>query len=321
MPNKKLILLVNLGSPQELSVTAIRNFLRQFLSDKRVVGLSRWLWLPILYGIILPLRAKKLLHKYQMVWHSSNCAPLNYYTQSQAQLLTATVSSDDSLIVDYAYCYGEKSIAATLIDAHKNNFISELRVIPLYPQFSSTTTAPVFDQISEFYRQANYIPKINFINSFATHPSYINALADSIRQNWLEYGRADKLILSFHSLPQKLIDNGDTYQAECHATYLALCSKLEIIPGIDAKICFQSKFGKGEWIGPATDNLLIELANDKIKTLDVICPGFVCDCLETLEEVALQYRDLFILHGGTELNYIPCLNDSAGMINLLNELS
>ena len=316
---KKLILLVNLGSPEDLSAGAIRNFLRQFLSDQRVVGLPKLLWYPILYGIILPIRAKKLLHKYAQIWLKEHGTPLSHYTHCQAEKLQALVSND--CIVDYAFCYGSRSIASQLSNLGKEHSFNELVVLPLYPQYSSSTTAAVFDQVSEYYRQAYYIPRINFINSFAANSDYITALANQVREQWLLAGRSNKLMVSFHSVPVKLVESGDSYIKECQATYHLLCQELGISTKNDAVLCFQSKFGKAKWVEPATDVVIKELAANGVKTLDVICPGFVSDCLETLEEVAIQYHDLFIQCGGTKLNYIRCLNDSPNLIKVLANLS
>lgn len=318
-PAKKLILLVNLGSPEDLNVGAIRNFLRQFLSDQRVVGLPKLLWYPILYGIILPIRAKKLLHKYAQIWLKEHGTPLSYYTRCQAEKLQVLVSNN--CVVDYAFCYGSRSIAAQLAKLSQEHSFNELAVLPLYPQYSSSTTAAVFDQISEYYSQAYYIPKINFINSFATNPAYIAALASQVREQWLLAGQSDKLMVSFHSVPVKLVESGDSYIQECQATYHLLCQELGLSAEDDAVLCFQSKFGKAQWVEPATDVVIKELATNGVKTLDVICPGFVSDCLETLEEVAIQYHDLFIQSGGVNLNYIPCLNDNPNLIKVLANLS
>lgn len=316
--SKKLILLINLGSPHELSVAAIRKFLGQFLSDKRVVNLPRIAWYPILFGIILPLRAKKLFIKYSQIWHSKNVSPLVYYSELQAKLLQDKLQ--DQAFVDYAFCYGRDTIAERLKSWRKNHEIEELTVLPLYPQYSSSTTGAAFDQISEYYAKEYYIPKLKFINSFAHNPLYIKALAQQIQNYWQENGRSERLIVSFHSLPITLIENGDIYLSECQATYNLLCAELGLKPEIDVKLAFQSKFGKAKWIEPATDKTLLALAKADIKSVDVVCPGFVSDCLETLEEIAIQNRELFINAGGTKLGYIPCLNDNLNLIELLQNL-
>lgn len=321
MMKQKLILLVNLGSPEQLSVGAIRKFLRSFLSDKRVVGLSRLLWYPILYGIILPLRSQKLLHKYEQIWLKEDRAPLIHYTKEQAKLLQEHLQMlGDTTRVGYAFCYGSENISAQLAKYSAEQKISELVVIPLYPQYSSSTTAAVFDQVSRYFQKSYFIPKIKFINSFAGHPLYIQALASKVREHWTNNGRADKLVVSFHSIPVKLVENGDNYIEECHLTYQLLCQELGLNPDVEAKLCFQSKFGRAKWVEPATDATLGILARAEVATVDVICPGFVSDCLETLEEVAIQYRELFVSCGGRELRYIPCLNSSSELAIVLNKI-
>lgn len=313
----KLILLVNLGSPQRLEVSAIRAFLREFLSDKRVVGLPRWLWYPILYGIILPIRAKKLLHKYKQIWHNSGMSPLTYFTQSQGDKLAQYAAQNEK--VDYAFCYGHDSIKSKLAYLEENYSFAKLVIIPLYPQYSSSTSAPVFDQVSQYYMNRYYIPQIEFINSFARHDLYIKALANSIRIHWQKHGKGDKLLLSFHSVPVKLVKNGDTYVDECNETRKLLCHELGLSNN-DVMISFQSKFGKAEWVTPATDATIKELAT-YTKNIDVICPGFVSDCLETLEEVAITYCELYHENGGNELRYIECLNDDESLIRILANLA
>lgn len=319
--SNKLILLVNLGSPYQLSVSAIRSFLRQFLSDRRVVGLPRLLWYPILYAIILPLRAKKLLHKYQQIWHSSGKSPLIHYTQLQANNLQ-TKYQDSAITVDYAFCYGRETVCQQLNKYFNNKTqFDELVVVPLYPQYSSSTTLAVFDQISAFFKNKYFLPKLQFINSFHDSPQYIRALASTIRTHWHDFGRGDKLVVSFHSIPVKLVDMGDTYINECKRTYDLLCEELDLIAEIDAKLCFQSKFGRSAWVTPSTEETVTVLAKAGVKTIDVICPGFVSDCLETLEEVAISYHELFISHGGVGLRYIPALNGIEELTEILYELT
>lgn len=314
----KLILLVNLGSPDSLTTSSIRGFLRSFLSDKRVVGLPRVIWYPILYGIILPIRAKKLLHKYEQIWSENNLAPLVDYTIKQSTMLQNKLGAETK--VDHTFCYGDNNIAERLSKLEQKYNFQNLIIIPLYPQYSSSTTAAVFDQVSSYYKNKYYIPSIKFINSFAGDPSYVSALASSIKKHWNNFGRGEKLVVSFHSVPVKLIDNGDIYIKECETTFALLCKELGF-SNDNAVICYQSKFGKAEWVGPAT-NLVIEgIAKSGIKHIDVICPGFVSDCLETLEEVAIEYKDLFIKNGGLHLNYIKCLNDSEDLVDVLAKIS
>ncbi len=315
---KKLILLVNLGAPETLALGSIRRFLRRFLSDKRVVPLTRLIWYPILFLIILPLRSKKLLHKYSLIWRQDDSHPLVYYTQQQAKLLEQQLASAD-VIVDYAFCYGLRPIAERLA-VHAPAKIEHLTVIPLYPQYSSTTSASVFDQLSDYYKAVKDIPNLKICHGFATHPDYLNAIATQIKNHWQQHGVGQHLLVSFHSIPVAVIDDGDCYFEECQASFAGINEHLRDY-GVASQMVFQSKFGKAQWLEPATDREIIRLANSGVKILDVICPGFVSDCLETLEEVAISYRDLFIKHGGQELRYIPCPNDSKEFINVLAKLS
>ncbi len=315
---KKLILLVNLGSPEALDVKSIKNFLKVFLSDKRVVNLPRYLWYPILYGIILPIRSKKLLHKYQQIWLDGKGMPLSYYTQQQALQLQQEFDNSDT-VVDYAFCYGSRTIRERLTHFEASFTIDELIVLPLYPQYSSSTTAPVFDQLSAYYTDKYQIPQIKFINSFAVNRQYIKILADNVRKYWIE-SQETKLVVSFHSVPVDLIDNGDSYVKECESTYLALCIELGLDPKLNALLCYQSKFGKAKWVEPATDNTIKSLALSGCKNIVVVCPGFVSDCLETLEEVSQEYRDLFLNNGGKKFGYVPCFNDSFEFINVLKKI-
>lgn len=314
----KLILLVNLGSPDSLTTSSIRGFLRSFLSDKRVVGLPKIIWYPILYGIILPIRAKKLLHKYEQIWSENNLAPLIDYTIKQSSMLQNVLGAEAK--VDYTFCYGDNNVLDKLSQLEREYNFQNLIVIPLYPQYSSSTTAAVFDQIASYYKNKYYIPSIKFINSFADDDSYISALASSIKKHWDKFGRGEKLVVSFHSVPVKLIDNGDIYIKECQLTFELLCKELGL-SNDHASICYQSKFGKAEWVGPATNVVIEDIAKSGIKHLDIVCPGFVSDCLETLEEVAIEYRNLFVNSGGLQLNYIRCLNDSEDLVNVLAKIS
>lgn len=310
----KLVLLVNLGSPERLSVCSIKKFLREFLSDKRVVGLPRFIWYPILYLFILPFRSKKLLGKYGKVWHESGLSPLNYYTQEQVKLLD-NASADTHIKYDYAYSYGHSTIPEKLDQLTKLYNFKELIILPLYPQYSSSTTAAVFDSITKFYNKQFYVPKINFINSFFNDNGYVELLANTVKEYWQEHGVADKLIVSFHSLPERLVINGDTYQQECEITFNKLCEKLQLDSNM-AILCYQSKFGKDKWITPSTENVIKDCANNNL-SVSVICPGFVSDCLETLEEVQVEYRQMFESKAKANFSYISCLNDDERLSKVL----
>ena len=314
--SKNVILLVNLGSPNFPKVAFIRQFLAKFLGDRRVVNLPKVLWFPILYGIILPIRATKLAKSYQDIW-LNGMSPLAYYTQRQAEKLQA---QNTKVIVKYAFSYSTPAIDAVLQEVHELYTVDKITVIPLYPQFSSTTVLPVFDTIARFYGNKLYLPKINFVNEFHQDDLYIEAIANAIRLFWGKNGKGDKLILSYHGLPQSLVAKGDAYFVQCVATTKLIVSKLGILES-EYILAFQSKFGKQKWLLPATNLVLEELAINGVKSVDVVCPGFVSDCLETLEEIAIMNKAIYLYHGGHRYNYIPCLNDSDEFIRLLSKLS
>jgi len=327
--HKKVILLVNLGSPNELSVPAIRLFLAKFLSDRRVVNLPKILWYPILYGIILRFRAPKLLKSYSKIWHKSGISPLIYSTKIQSDKLSERIQRTEihdmdssqvrnnkwAIIVSYAFCYSNPEIKDVLLDLHTKYAISDLQIIPLYPQFSSTTTSAVFDQVASFYRDKYYLPNIQFIRGFHDHEGYINLIVEKIQASWAKNGRSDKLVLSFHSLPVNIITKGDLYYDECLNTSKLIAKKLNLAEG-DYLVTFQSKFGRQKWLTPATNLELINLAKAGT-SVDIICPGFVSDCLETLEEINVTNRKLYIDNGGSEYNYIDCLNADDELITVL----
>lgn len=316
---KNVLLLVNLGSPNNLSVSSIRKFLRIFLSDRRVINLSRIIWLPILYGIILPLRAKKLLGLYQKIWLTEpNQSPLVFYTEQQAKLLTKLVAEAkvDDVIIEHAFCYSNPDIDHVLNNLHHKYSLSSLLVIPLYPQSSSTTTMAVFDQIHKFYQNKYNLPTLRFISGFATNPHYINAIGSLIKQSFTQNGRMEKLVFSYHALPVLVIERGDSYYAECVETSKRLAEHLGLAEN-EYITAFQSKFGKAKWLEPQTSELVAHMAKSGVKKIAIVCPGFVSDCLETLEEINILNRQIFIENGGEVFNYINALNNSPEMIKIL----
>jgi ferrochelatase len=318
--SKNLILLVNLGTPAKLTKTAIAKFLWCFLRDHRVVSLPKFLWYPILLGIILPFRGKRLLKQYKQIWHASGSSPLVHYTMLQAQNLTQElhhIASD--FIVEYAFSYTSPDIETVLKKLHHKYNLNKLIVIPLYPQFSSTTTLSVWDGITRYYARQKYLPEIHFIHGFAARYLYINALTKSIRASWSEFGRAEHLVISYHSLPQKLIQSGDCYYEECQLTTRLLVEQLGL-QDEEYSISFQSRFGFATWLTPATVEVVTKLAKRGVTKLDIICPGFMSDCLETLEEIAVINKNVFMANGGVEYKYIPCLNDSTECTTLLIDL-
>lgn len=313
----QIILLVNLGSPNELTVSSIRQFLREFLSDKRVIALSRILWYPILYGVILPFRAKKLLKQYQYIWLHAQ-SPLIYYTKIQKENLQHKFTDD--IVVEYAFSYAKPHIKDVLHDLHNKYTIDKLTVLPLYPQFSSTTTASVFDEIAKFYATKKYLPQLNFIRDFHDNIYYIEAIASLIAKHFAKYGKPERLVFSYHSLPIKIIQSGDVYYEQCLTSATLIAKQLNLAHD-EYQITFQSKFGAGKWISPSTASVLALLPKSGIKSISIVCPGFISDCLETLEEIETTNRKLFMDNGGSTYKYIPCLNHSDLSIDLLHQLT
>jgi ferrochelatase len=309
LQNKKLILLLNLGSPNNLDVASIKLFLAKFLSDKKVVRLPKLFWYPILYLIILPFRSKKLLAKYSSIWN--NGAPLINYTNQQSINLKNLFSNNNNIIVKHAFSYSKPYIIDILSEVKPK----EVVVLPLYPQFSSTTTLPILNQMTEYFNLINDMPTFKLIRGFHNNSIYIDLLVEKIQRSWQINGRSEKLIFSYHSLPVSIIKSGDPYYDECVETTTLIAKKL----GLEINqylITFQSRFGAEKWLTPSTTQTLINLAKNKIESIDIICPGFISDCLETLEEIAILNKKEFLKNGGKNYNYIYCLNNE----NELNQL-
>lgn len=315
--SKNVLLIVNLGSPDLLKTHSIREFLRKFLSDKRVVNLPRLLWFPILYGIILPFRAPKLIHQYSKIWLQDG-SPLTYYTKLQQQKLSNSMDNND-ILVKHAFSYATPDIQTVLSEIHSEYKINKLTVIPLYPQFSSTTTSAVFDAVSKFYSNKKYLPTLTYIRDFHQHITYIDAVVKTIQDFWNINGQGDKLVFSYHGLPQIIIDQGDDYYNQCLKTTELIAEKLKINSD-KYIIAFQSRFGKQKWLLPSTSDTLGSLARSNVANIDVICPGFVSDCLETLEEISVLNRELYLAAGGKNYNYINCLNADDSFINTLKSI-
>lgn len=317
MKKTRVVLLINLGSPETLSKKAIRQFLIRFLGDKRVVPLPSYIWYPILYLFILPFRVPKLLIKYAQIW-KDNQSPLVYYTKSQAMRLQKT--SDDNTVVYHAFSYSSPSIHEVLDDLLSNNRdIKDIQFIPLYPQFSSTTTMPIFDLIGHYFKDKKSMPSISIIRGFADNRLYISALVESIKASIIKNGFSGKLIFSYHSLPIALIKAGDSYFDECVLTTQLVVKELNLQEH-EYTITFQSRFGANRWLTPSTIDTLRQFAKDGVRNVDIICPGFVSDCLETLEEIAITNKEAFIKNGGENYNYIGCLNDSASLTSVFKDL-
>ena len=273
----------------------MRDYLAEFLSDPRVVQLPRWLWLPILHGIVLRTRPAKSARKYAAIWTPEG-SPLAVHTRRQMRLL-GKILAERKVKVAHAMRYGEPSIPAGLAQLSD---CGELIVLPLYPQFSRSTTDSIRDVIGE---------KLRMIGNFHDHPAYIAALAAGVQRHWKANGKGEKLVMSFHGLPRRAIDQGDPYQAQCLATAKILAGVLRLAPAAYV-VTFQSRFGAAEWLQPYTEPTLVALARQGAKRVDVICPGFVSDCLETLEEIAIEGRRAFLGAGGRDFHALPCLNEA-----------
>jgi ferrochelatase len=298
------VLLVNLGTPTAPTSRAVRRYLAQFLHDHRVVQLTRWLWCPLLHFLILPLRSPRVARKYAEIWMAEG-SPLAVHTQ---RLAAAVQQRLPQARVVHAMRYGEPMIATTL-DALRQAGIARVIVLPLYPQYSTTTTASVADALAHESGRGARGMRVEMIDDYHLDAGWVEAVAESIRAAWRRQGRGEKLLFSFHGIPQRLVDAGDPYQAQTRASVAAIARALELRED-DYVLAFQSRFGREAWLQPATDATLRGLAQAGTKRVDVVCPGFAVDCLETLEEISLQNAALFRAHGGDELQYIPCLNDA-----------
>ena len=292
------ILLVNLGTPGAPTAPAVRSYLAEFLSDPRVVELPRFVWLPILHGIVLRTRPARSAQKYASIWTDEG-SPLAVHTARQAKLLQAALPGQK---VEYAMRYGAPSIAHAL-----GKLPTDPLVVPLYPQYSRATTESVRDVLPGGTRM---------IESFHDHPAYIGALAESVRRHWNSNGRGDALVMSFHGLPQRSVERGDPYEAQCRQTAGLLASALGLADG-HWKLTFQSRFGAAKWLEPYTLPTLVELASKGTRSIDVVFPGFVSDCLETLEEIGIEARRRLREAGKTELRLVPCLNEAPEWIAAL----
>lgn len=309
------VLLVNLGTPDAPTPGAIRRYLREFLSDPRVVELPRALWLPVLYGFILPFRPSKLAHAYASVW-SEQGSPLLRVARAQANKLQAALGHDTPVALGMSY--GNPSIASALAELDAQG-VERIVVLPLYPQYSGTTTASVMDIVFRELGRRRKLPELRTINHYHDHPGYIGALAKSVRDHWQQSGRADHLLMSFHSIPQKYVNKGDPYDAQCKRTAQLLAHALELATE-KWSISFQSRLGTQPWLQPYTDKVLPQLATQGVSSIDIICPGFSADCLETLEEVAIRYREDFLNAGGKTFRYISALNDGVEHLRFLQAL-
>lgn len=309
------ILLANLGTPDAPTPGAVKRYLRQFLSDKRVVDTSRLLWWPLLRGVILPIRSPRVAKLYQSVWMEEG-SPLMVYSRRQQQALAARLPDTP---VALGMSYGSPSLASAVDDLLAQG-VEHIVVLPLYPQYSCSTVAAVLDELARILAKKRAIPGISFIRDYAEHPDYIHALAASVRASFAVHGEPDLLLLSYHGIPQRYANQGDDYPQRCRDTTRELVSALGLPPE-RVMMTFQSRFGREPWLTPYTDETLKMLGEKGTKHIQVLCPGFAADCLETLEEIAVQNREIFLEAGGKQYEYIPALNADAAHIEMMVNLT
>lgn len=322
--SKDGLLLINLGTPSEPTPSAVRTYLREFLSDPYVVEIPRVIWWFILNGIILPKRGKDAAKRYASIWTKEG-SPLRVHTVAQSRFVQGYLgeqgrTGNNSILVDYAMRYGAPSIRSQL-SVFKEKNVSRLVLLPLYPQYAKSSTGTVINATHEAMKALNYQPDVRTVEHFYDDPAYIEALANSVREFQMRTAsRPDVLLMSFHGVPQYTIDRGEPYQAHCLKTGELLAQALGLKEQ-QYRICFQSRFGRAQWIKPYTTDVLTKLGEQKTSRIDVICPGFVSDCLETLEEIAIEGKQIFSEAGGGEYNYIPCLNERHDWLKALTELT
>jgi ferrochelatase len=313
------VLYCNLGTPDSPSTADVRRFLGEFLSDHRVVEIPRILWWLILHGIILRFRPAKSAAKYASIWTPEG-SPLKVWTEKQAKLLQGWLGQRGYPVpVRYAMRYGSTSIASQL-DALKAEGATRVLIMPAYPQYSATTTASLFDAVYTWAAKVRNLPELRFVNHYHDDAGYIAALAGSIQRYWATHGQPDQLVMSFHGVPERTLALGDPYHCECFKTARLLAQALGLSPA-QFKVTFQSRLGRAKWLEPYTEPTLIALGKAGVRRVDVVCPGFTSDCLETLEEISMEGREAFLHAGGKEFNYIPCLNDDPAWITALCEIT
>ena len=318
-PPRTAVLLVQLGTPDAPEPVAVRRYLAEFLSDPRVVELPRLLWQPLLRGIVLNTRPKASAERYRQIWTKEG-SPLLTMSRRQASLLKGALGQRGlSVDVALAMRYGKPSIASVL-EGLRSRGIGHILVLPLYPQYAAATTATVFDEVARVMAGWRDLPDLRFIRGFHDEPAWLDCLADSVRRYWDREGRGERLVMSFHGLPQRAVDRGDPYERECRATAQALAERLALRDG-SWVLTYQSRLGRARWLEPATEPTLVAMAKAGVREADVVFPGFVADNLETLEEIAIGARDVFVQAGGRRLGVVPCVNDTAPFIAMLADLA
>ena len=306
-PERSAVLLCNLGTPDAPTPAAVRRYLAEFLADARVVEIPRPLWWLILHGVILRVRPAQSAKKYASIWTDAG-SPLQVWTERQAKLLAGYLGErGHTVIVRYAMRYGSHSIASVL-DELKAQGATRVLILPLYPQFSATTTASVNDAVHRWAQRVRTAPELRFVAHYHDDPGYVAALAKRVVDHWAAHGRPERLVLSFHGVPRRTLALGDPYHCECLKTARLLGERLGL-GASELLVTFQSRLGRAEWLQPYTEPSLVALARQGVKRVAVLCPGFTSDCLETLEEIDQEARAAFLAAGGDEFHYLPCLND------------
>lgn len=313
------VLLLNLGTPDAPTKQALKPYLKQFLSDPRVVEVPRLIWWFILNGIILNVRPKRSAAAYSEVW-TERGSPLMYHLEDQVAGVAEKLKAahGENIIVRGAMRYGNPSIPSVLQEMADAG-VQRLAVLPLYPQYGGPTTASTFDAIAEDFTKRRWLPDFRFVASYHDDPGYIEALANSIRKHWEQYGRADKIVFSYHGMPKRYLLEGDPYHCQCIKTTRLVAEALWLKES-EYLTSFQSRFGKEEWLKPYTDETLKALPGQGVKSVQVICPGFSADCLETVEEIGMENKEYFLEAGGDHYQYIPCLNAEPEHIDVLTAI-
>lgn len=316
LQSKLGVLMVNLGTPDAPTSKAVKRYLAEFLSDRRVVDTSPLLWWPLLRGVILPIRSPRVAKLYQSVWMEEG-SPLLVYSRRQQKALAARMPD---IPVELGMSYGSPNLADA-IDKLLAQGVTKLVVLPLYPQYSCSTSAAVWDAVARILKGYRRLPSISFIRDYAAHPAYISALKQSVEHAFEQHGTPDRLILSFHGIPKRYVHLGDDYSQRCEDTSSALREALGLsLPTEQIMMTYQSRFGREPWLTPYTDETLKSLPAQGVEHIQIICPGFSADCLETLEEIKEQNREIFMHAGGKKFEYIPALNDDSVHIDLLEQL-
>jgi len=310
------ILITNLGTPDAPTPSALRHYLNEFLSDPRITEMPRWLWWLILHGIILRIRPARSARNYQKIW-TENGSPLLTISQAQAQALQHALNQHftGAITLALGMRYGNPSIPNALEQLRQAN-ARQILILPLYPQYAASTTGSTFDAVAAVLKQWRWLPDLRFISHYHDHPAYIHALVSQIQTHWQQAGSPDKILFSFHGIPKRFFLAGDPYYCECHKTARLVAKQLQL-PANQWQVAFQSRFGREEWLKPYLDETLESLGKQGTKRVDIICPGFSADCLETLEEIAQENRQRFLQAGGENFHYIPALNDNREHIQAL----